>query len=98
MYLEVAPYLEAPYLDMGCHPNCEGAEVLCFNYLIPTQKNLFLFHPHAVLGRLWQTVPNREEEVAQSFHYLIPTLQGFLSSPRSCGEVAANGTGIPPKS
>ena len=26
------------YLDMGCHPNCEGAEALSFDYLIPTRQ------------------------------------------------------------
>ena len=46
MYLEVAPYLEAPYLDMGCHPNCEGAEALSFDYLIPTlQILIFVLSP-----------------------------------------------------
>ena len=62
------------YLDMGCHPNCEGAEALSFDYLIPTQQ---MFDFVLSLCSFWEIVPNGakcEGDVAESFDYLIPTL------------------------
>ena len=59
---------------MGCHPNCEEAEALSFDYLIPTQQIFdFVLSPYS-FGEIVPNGAKCEGDVAESFNYLIPTL------------------------
>ena len=62
------------HLDVGCHPNCEGAEALSFDYLIPTRQILIFVLSPCSFGEIVANGAKCEGDVAQSFDYLIPTL------------------------
>ena len=70
------------YLEMGCYPNCEGAEALSSDCLIPTRQIFDFVLSPCSFGEIVPNGAKCEGDVAEFFDYLIPTVQIFCH-PRS---------------